>query len=76
MVLWFTILFYVFLFFIVYKMSGWKHLIKIQHLYIYTEICHLCQVFLMLGALNSLTHSHWGLAEASPFPEAFATVPR
>ena len=60
MVLWLTILSYVsFSFIFLLNMSEWKHLIKVlQHLYIYTEFCLLCQVSLMLGGLNSLTLSH------------------
>ena len=40
----------------------------LQHLYIYTEFCLLCQVLLMLGDLNSLTHSHWALQS---YPRSF-----
>ena len=29
----------------------------LQHLYIYTEFYFLCQALLMLGSLNSLTHT-------------------
>ena len=55
-------------------MLEWKHLIKIQHLYIYTEFCFLCQVLLMLGGWNSLTCLHLGLAKASPFPGVLAKL--
>ena len=49
---------------------------SVQHLYIYTVICFLCQALLMLGGLNRLTLSHWGrAAESSPFPEVFVEVP-
>ena len=69
MVLWFTALFYVFFFFIVYILSEWKHLIKVQHLYIFTEFCLLCQV---------VAHARWSkqlnMLTLSPFPGVFVTV--
>ena len=46
----------------------------LQHLYVYTELCLLCQELLTLGGLNSLTHSQWGLAKAIPLPGVFAKV--
>ena len=53
-----------------------KDLVKVlQHLYIYTEFCLLCQVSLTLGIPNSLTLSHWGVAKASPTPEIFTRIP-
>ena len=73
MVLWLTILFYVLFFFIVYKMSEWKHLIKIQHLY---RVLSLVSSVAHARCLNSLTHLHWELAEANPFTRVFAMVPR
>ena len=67
-----------FLFSVLLNLSEWKHLIKIlQHLYIYTEFCFLCQVSLMLGGLNALTLNTLALgrvAKASPFPGVFTKV--
>ena len=60
-----------FFFFIVLKMSEWKHLIKIKHLYIYTEFCLLCQALLTPGGFNSLTLTLQRVAKASPFPGGF-----
>ena len=52
----------------VYKNVRMKRLTKFN---IYIEFCLLCQVLLTLGVLNSLTHLHWELVEASPFPGVF-----
>ena len=76
MVLWFTIMFYVFFSFIVHKKVRMETFNKIStFIHLYRVLSFVSSVAHVRG-LNNLTHLHWGLAEASPFLGVFTMVPR